>query len=323
MNLKICFITACLVIPLFMMPPLMVTAQTPPPPLSPEARVAFDKGMAAVEQKEWLVAADSFNKAWKINKQSLYPEKAEPEIVFNWGLAESKIPGRELRAITCFNLYLNVAEKDAANAGAVRKEKAALEVRQEARLRKLIVEAKKFVAQFGGDNEFRRHVAAGGYDLSKSIASLRRPAYRRVAHAQAMAGDFTGAMQTAELAKIPAGINIASGATLGAQGDYHGADEALLKEIADLQAKDEKPQDVGRSETEMNRRNLILSRNLRELLLSSNFNKVSLTDPTGTLQALADKRKPEDLFDGYMQVIEEMIFVLRRVTGQRTIYYSP
>jgi hypothetical protein len=312
MNIEKTLLIPCLLILLVMLSSVGI-AETASDTLPPEAREPFDKGLAAVEQKEWIVAADSFSKAWKINKQSLYPWKTEPEIVFNWGLAESKVAGRELRATVCFNLYLNLGEKEAANAGAVRKEKTLLEVRHEARLRKLITEAKKFAGQLQGDDEFRRRVSAGGYDLSKSIASLRRTAYRRVALAQARAGDFTGALQTADLANIPSGTSLATEAILVAQGEYHGADERLLKDIASTQAEAEKPEKVTQNMTAMN---------LRDLFLSSQFNKASLTDPTGALQALASKKKPEDLFDGYMQVIEETILVLRRAAGQKSIYIS-
>jgi hypothetical protein len=278
--------------------------------LTPQAKDAFEKGLAAAGQTEWIVAADNFNKAWKINKQSLTPWKTEPEIIFNWGLAESKIPGRELQAITCFNLFLDVAGKEAANTEAVRKEKVLLEVREEGRLKQLFAQAKKFITQLQGDDELRRRVADGGYDWNGTIASLRRHAYRRVARAQARAGDFTGAVQTAELCKIPPHVNLVTSNILFFH-EYGGIDRTLFEDIAKMQAEAEKPEKQSDS---------MVAQNLRDLLVHANFNKASLTDPAGALQSLAGKRKPEDLFDGYMQVIEDRIFVLRRAPGQRGVH---
>ncbi len=276
--------------------------------MTPQARDAFEKGLAAAGQKEWIVAADNFNKAWKIHKQS----KPEPEIVFNWGLAESKISGRELRAVALFNLYLAVAGKDAANTEAVRKEKVLLEVREEARLKQLFSQAKKFITLLQGDDELPRRVSAGGYDWNGTIASLRRDAYRRVARAQARAGDFTGAVQTADLSKIPPNINLVTSNILFLR-EYAGIDRALAEDIAKMQAEAEKPEKQGQS---------MVAMHLRDLLVHDRFNKASLTDPAGTLQSLAGKKKPEDLFDGYLQVIEDRIVVLRRAAGQRSVFIS-
>ncbi len=271
--------------------------------MTPQAKDFFEKGLAAAGQKEWIVAADNFNKAWKIHKRS----KPEPEIVFNWGLAESKIPGRELRAVALFNLYLMVAEKDAPNIEAVRKEKTLLEVREEARLKQLFVQAKKFVPQLQGSDELRQRIHATGYDLKGTIASFRRYAYQRVALAQARAGDFVGAVQTADLTKIPPGpyVDIIK----SPERDHRD----LIADIAKMQAEAEKAEKQGQSRDTMH---------LRDLFVHDRFNKASLTDPAGTLQAMAGKKKPEDLFDGYMQVIEDRIFVLGRAAGQKSVYIS-
>ena len=66
--------------------------------------------------------------------------KAAPEapVVFlNLGIAESKMPGRELRAIAWFGAYL-AAYPDAANAAAVREQIAALDVRNQSNVSRLI-----------------------------------------------------------------------------------------------------------------------------------------------------------------------------------------
>jgi len=312
MGIKQSFIAASLLSSLSVATPVARAVEASPEKMPPQARDAFDKGLSAVEQKEWIVAADSFQKAWKINTKSSSSGEVESEIVFNWGLAEAQIPGRELRAIVCFNLYLYVADKDAANAGAVRKEKALLEVRQEARLRQLLTQAKKFVAELDGDDEMRRHVAAGGYDLSGSLSALRRQAYRRVARVQAMAGDLVGAVQTADLCReeLPGDPQVTS--EILDFGEYKGIQKNPIKDIEDLQTEAEKPPRFGVGTA---------PHILRDLLISDDFNKIALTDPTSALQALADKKKPQDLFEGYMQVIENVVFVLQRATGQR-IYFN-
>jgi hypothetical protein len=301
---------------LFLCSPLVHAADQ----LPPEAREAFDKGMAAVEQKEWLVAADSFSKAWKISR-SLAGE-AEPELVFNWALAESKIAGRELRATACFNYYLNLGEKEPPNAAAVRKEKTALEVRTEARLRQLFSEAKKVAGQAQGSEVLRRNAANWPYDLGKTVEAVRRKAYIWVAQVQAWAGDFTGAVQTADT-KVPPGF------------DYKGvwvfdldvpmpsflemlpsADESkrLHEVIAKLRKEAEKFPERNNSRSDR-------ADNLRGMLANDEkFSKASLTDPAGTLQSLADKKQPDDIFYGVMSVIQDIVFVLRRVDGQMTSY---
>src|SRR5262245_48478893 len=67
--------------------------------LPPEAQEAFDKGVIAAKQKDYQVAIRFFQEA-----RTLAPDARE--IFFNLGLAESKIPGHELRAICWFGAYL-------------------------------------------------------------------------------------------------------------------------------------------------------------------------------------------------------------------------
>lgn len=152
----------------FLCSPLVHAADTNTP-LPPEARQAFDKGMVAAEQKEWQTAIRYFLKAQEV-------EPYAPEILFNLGLAESKVPGRELRAIVWFRAFLAKAP-NAPNADAVRKEIASLEIRAEAIVDKLIAQAKQLVAQ--------------------EDVSYRNAHYGDLAIALARAGDISGAKQTA------------------------------------------------------------------------------------------------------------------------------
>jgi tetratricopeptide (TPR) repeat protein len=68
----------------------------------PEAQAAVDRGVIAAKEQEWDIAIQSFQEARKTAPNA-------PEVFYNLGLAESKIPGRELRAIAWFGAYLAVA----------------------------------------------------------------------------------------------------------------------------------------------------------------------------------------------------------------------
>ena len=65
--------------------------------LSPAAQEAINNGIIATKVPDYLLAIKYFEEARKAAPQS-------PEVFFNLGLAESKIPGRELRAICWFGL---------------------------------------------------------------------------------------------------------------------------------------------------------------------------------------------------------------------------
>src|SRR5438034_5695252 len=77
----------------------------PPKALPPEAQEAISKGVIAAKQQDYLLAIRYFEEARKA-------APAATEIFYDLGLAESKIPGRELRAMAWFGAYL------AANANA-------------------------------------------------------------------------------------------------------------------------------------------------------------------------------------------------------------
>jgi hypothetical protein len=67
--------------------------------LPAEAQEAMDKGVSSAKKQEWLIAIQRFEAAREIAPNA-------PELFYNLGLAESKIPGRELRAIAWFGAYL-------------------------------------------------------------------------------------------------------------------------------------------------------------------------------------------------------------------------
>jgi tetratricopeptide (TPR) repeat protein len=94
-----------------------------PAALPPDAQAALDQGLSAAKLQQWTVAIRNFNQA-----RAAAPDAPEP--LFNLGLAESQIKGRELRAICWFEAYLALTP-NAANAAAVRKQIADLEIRVE------------------------------------------------------------------------------------------------------------------------------------------------------------------------------------------------
>ena len=94
---------------------------TAPAPLSADAKEAINKGILAAKQQDYQLAIRYFQDARKIAPDA-------PELYFDLGLAESKIPGRELRAIAWFGAYL-AADPNAPNAAAVNDQIRALDVK--------------------------------------------------------------------------------------------------------------------------------------------------------------------------------------------------
>ena len=110
---------------------VLASAQaTAPAPLPPEAAEAIMKGILAAKQQDYLLATRFFQDARKIAPQA-------PEIYYDLGLAESKIPGRELRAIAWFGAYL-AANQNSPNAAAVKDQIDVLDVKNQSNLSRLI-----------------------------------------------------------------------------------------------------------------------------------------------------------------------------------------
>ncbi len=194
--------------------------------LKPEAREPFDKGMAAVEEQQWLVAIGYFERAQRIDERA-------PQILMNLGLAESMIPGRELRSLAWFRAYL-AAHPNAPNANAVRKECTKLEVRIESAVRKLAEDVRRFIPQLKGSGP--------EIEPGRRLNSARSVAYYKVAEALAMAGDFAGAKQTARMVQDPSGLEQDYGCkNLGESSwcdeNRFGAQDTLLARIVEEQAE--------------------------------------------------------------------------------------
>ena len=99
-------------------------------PLPPAAQDALDKGIIAAKVPDYLLAIRFFEAARKIAPEA-------PVIYLNLGIAESKLPGRELRAIAWFGAYL-AASPDAPNAAAVKEQIAVLDVKNQSNVSRLI-----------------------------------------------------------------------------------------------------------------------------------------------------------------------------------------
>jgi len=114
----------------------VLPAQTAAPSLPPAAQEALNKGVIAAKVPDYLLAIRYFEDARKLAPNA-------PEVFYNLGLAESKIPGRELRAMAWFGAYL-AANPAAPNAAAIREQLDTLEVKSQsatARLLRLAEEA--------------------------------------------------------------------------------------------------------------------------------------------------------------------------------------
>lgn len=182
--------------------------------LPPEAQAAFNKGVLAARQQEWDIAISGFEEARRSAPKS-------PEIFYNLGLAESKIPGRELRAIAWFGAYL-AALPSASNAPAVEEFIASLEVKSESNARRLVeaaqdaarLELKNDPSELQDMNAIAQMWASLG-DMPRAMASAdlaeseipdsQLQVLGHVASGQAFAGDFTGALQTVDIIRARGG----------------------------------------------------------------------------------------------------------------------
>lgn len=170
-----------------------------PASLPPAAQEAVDEGIIAAKVPDYLLAIRYFEEARK-----LAPEA--PVIYLNLGLAESGVPGRELRAMAWFGAYL-AAYPDAPNVPAVRKQIGVLQVRNTSNISRLIKTVQDAADQLPDNDWALRDVAAlwaGTGDIAgarKTTDRIRHPLLNSqalviVAEAQIKAGDLAGAKKT-------------------------------------------------------------------------------------------------------------------------------
>lgn len=159
----------------------------------------------AAKQQEWEIAIRNFQEARKTVPDA-------PEVFYNLGLAESKIRGRELRAIAWFGAYLS-ATPNAPNAAAVKDKIAELQIKNEGNTSRLIKQVQDASGQISGDNSWNLGEVAGLWagvgditSATKTVDLIHNAYYKRfaqcaIAEAQISIGDITGAQKTLALAK--------------------------------------------------------------------------------------------------------------------------
>lgn len=217
--------------------PFGAKAQTnTPEPLSPSAQEAVDKGIIAAKVPDYPLAIRYFEEARKLAPDA-------PVIYLNMGLAESKIPGRELRAMAWFGAYLT-AYPDAPNVAAVKEQLNVLEVRNQSNTSRLIKSVQDGASQmFSGQASVVRHMeevatlwAKSGditaalkiADIPSDYPSFKEDVLFSIARAQAQIGDIAGAQKTASL--LPGSSSLQSDIAIAqvAANDLAAAQETIL-----------------------------------------------------------------------------------------------
>jgi tetratricopeptide (TPR) repeat protein len=145
--------------------------------LSPSAQKALDAGIASAKAGDYVGAIKTLSDARKIAPDA-------PAIYFNLGLAESKIPGHEVRAICALEAYLALSP-DGTNAAAVRTAIANLETQARSNVDKMIEILKVGFAGLSTAPRYGRqpeqslpvlYLKYGQPDLAEStIASIKAP----------------------------------------------------------------------------------------------------------------------------------------------------
>jgi hypothetical protein len=178
--------------------------------LPPAAQEALNKGIIAAKVPDYPLAIRYFEEARKLAPTA-------PIVFMNLGIAESKMPGRELRAIAWFGAYL-AAAPDAPNAAAVKEQIAVLEVRNQSNVSRLIKVAQDAAGQIREEPPPTSMARDKSYILNQvsmlwlsagdivraqkaaeviQTANWKDSALENIANAQARAGNVADASRTA------------------------------------------------------------------------------------------------------------------------------
>lgn len=111
-------------------------AQSDTPSLTPEAQLAYEKAMVAVQVQDWRLSIKYFLEAGDKNRDANGQLPAPPKLLFNLGLAYAR-SGDQLTAMALLQAYL-AANPKAPNALQVRTEIARLEAAVEVKIRSLL-----------------------------------------------------------------------------------------------------------------------------------------------------------------------------------------
>src|SRR4029078_5609564 len=187
-------------------------AQAAPARLPPDAQEALDKGIIAAKVPDYPLAIRYFEEARKAAPEA-------PVVYLNLGIAESKIPGRELRAMAWFGAYL-AALPQAPNAAALREQITALDVRNQSNVSRFIKSTQDAAGQMreiwgssGNLHDLAKLCAeAGDIGAALKTADLYPdPSWRSgtqavIAEVQAKSGDAAGAHKTFAAAQATADL---------------------------------------------------------------------------------------------------------------------
>lgn len=201
LGLRMLTCLGCLVLALPFATPAQTSATAPlPASLSPGAQQALKGGVTAEQRQDYGLAIRYFQDA-----RTLAPRN--PETYKDLALAESKIPGQELRAIAWFGAYLAV-NPDAKNEPGVKEQIDVLVVRSRSNISRLIKAMHDAASQTGPNQGFQLGQIAGLWaeagDVTaamKAADSIQDPydkdvALDNVAEGQIKAGDIAGALKT-------------------------------------------------------------------------------------------------------------------------------
>lgn len=150
MNLRT--IAICLLLAATELPPALAQ-DTSPKSMPPEAQEAMRKGVIAAKSQDYLLAIRYFEAARKVA-----PYAPAPEIFFNLGLAESKLPGRELRSIAWFGCYLAVSP-NAPYTAAIKEQIGQLEAKSRSNIEHLLAGLKQMASKVPTDDRLSDPVA--------------------------------------------------------------------------------------------------------------------------------------------------------------------
>lgn len=188
---------------LLLLPLTIARADTPP-----AAKEAIQRGLDELAKQDYKTAAESFADAH---------EKGGPGVYYDIGLAESQIPGRELRAICWFGAYL-AANPNAANAKDVKQKIDALRAKNREKVIHLIQSLQETVLKMpeGENREYAMRAVPGvwtdfgDFDAAKKMIALIKYdntrsdalnnlacAYSQLTYHQVEAGDMPAALASA------------------------------------------------------------------------------------------------------------------------------
>ena len=258
---------------LVMAPSIGFGQSNAPTPLPPAAQEALNKGIIAAKVPDYLLAIRYFEEARKLAPDA-------PVVYLNLGLAESKIPSRELRAIAWFGVYL-AAHPDAPNAAAVKAEIATLDTKNHSNVLRLMRSVENAASQLPTDylrsaslgQAAVLYAKAGDFPSALKIMTDLGHDKRRIlnladiAESQILAGDVAGSRKTLriaisildrvendtskyELLTRVATVQARTGELKGSLATFASAQEAVDAAGLESRDKDRAYRDIARAEAE-------------------------------------------------------------------------